>query len=388
MALTVGIIGLPQSGKTSLFNAITKSNAPVAGYSTGSAQANIAMVNVPDDRVDRLTDMFQPKKKTYTTVEFVDVAGLRSAEDSAKPEGLNAEFIGHIRNANALAIVVRCFVNPSSAQASQPIRAAGDIADLLLTLALTDIDTLTHRLERTVKSAKAGADKYQTELDLLRRVIQELENGALASDLSYTAAEKAIIDDLFLLTMKPRFYVANIAEDALYAASSVLQQAMETGVAPQTNSPETQAAAEIGLRARTEKASAVAASARLEAELNELSPEDAAEYLEALNLPQLGAGRVIQAGYRSLQLVTFLTAGEDEVRAWTVREDSRAPVAAGKIHSDIEKGFIRAEVVAFDDLISCGSLAAAREKGLLRLEGKEYIIKDGDIAHFRFNVTR
>ncbi len=388
MALTVGIIGLPQSGKTSLFNAITKSNAPVAGYSTGSAQANIAMVNVPDERVDRLTEMFHPKKKTYTTVEFVDVAGLRSTDAGAKPEGLNAEFIGHIRNANALAVVVRCFVNPTSTQASQPMRAEADIADLLLTLALTDIDTLTHRLERTVKSAKAGADKYQTELDLLRRVIQELENGALASDLIYTAAEKAIIDDLFLLTMKPRFYVANIAEDALYAASAVLQQTLETGTAPQTNSPETHAAAEIGLRARKDNAAAVAASARLEAELNELSSEDAAEYLAALQLPQLGAGRVIQAGYRSLHLVTFLTAGEDEVRAWTVREDSRAPAAAGKIHSDIEKGFIRAEVVAFDDLIACGSLTAAREKGVLRLEGKEYIIKDGDIAHFRFNVTR
>ncbi len=393
MALTVGIIGLPQSGKTSLFNALTGAAAPTAGYATGTVQANLAVVNVPDERVERLAEIFHPLKKTLATVEFVDVAGLASASAGEKREGLSAEFLGHIRTADALAVVVRSFANASVPHPAGSVDAARDLDDLLATLTLTDLMTVERRMERTSKAAKSGDKKYQVELDLLRRVQQELESGKLASELAFASNEQAIIDELNLLTMKPRLYVANVSETVLAEAGPLLEQiaqAAETDVPAlvQAQSGELRSVAEIGARARREGTVAVAVSAKLEAELKELPPEDAAEYLESLGLPQLGADRVIQAGYRSLNLITFLTAGEDEVRAWTVRAGSRAPTAAGKIHTDIERGFIRAEVVRYEDLVAAGSFAAARDRGQLRLEGKDYIIQDGDVAHFRFNVSK
>ena len=384
MALTVGIIGLPQSGKTSLFNALTRSSAPISNYPTSTVQANLAVVNVPDERVERLAEMFHPLKKTLATVEFVDVAGMAGAAHDEKREGLSAEYLGHIRNADALAVVVRCFANPAVPHAAGTVDAARDLDDLLLTLTFTDLSAIERRIERTTKSLK-GDKKYQVELDLLRRVQHEMADGALASSLEFTAAERAIIDDLFLLTMKPRLYVANVSEDTLGQAGPLLAAG---GGDPAAQEGELRGVAQVAARAQSEGPQAVAVSAKLEAELSELSAEDMAEYLESLGLPELGADRVIQAGYHLLDLITFLTAGEDEVRAWTVKANSKAPVAAGKIHSDIERGFIRAEVIRFDDLITAGSFAAAREKGLLRLEGREYIIQDGDIAHFRFNVSK
>jgi len=388
MALTVGIIGLPQSGKTTLFNALTRAGAPVSGYPTSTVQANLAIVNVPDQRVERLSEMFIPQKKTFATVEFVDVAGMANAAADEKREGLSAEFLGHIRNADALAVVVRCFTNPSVPHPSGSVDGGRDVDDLLLTLTLTDLGTVERRMERTAKAAKSGDKKYVTELEVLKRVAQELGEGTVASAITVDQAEKVILDDLFLLTMKPRLYVANVSESVLGQAGELLTRMKTEEIDTAGLDGELQSVLQVGLRAKQDATEAIAVSARLEAELSELSAEDAQEYLASLDLPELGADRVVQAGYRLLNLITFLTAGEDEVRAWTVRAGSRAPVAAGKIHSDIERGFIRAEVIRFEDLMDSGSFAAAREKGLLRLEGKEYFIQDGDIAHFRFNVSK
>ena len=393
MALTVGIIGLPQSGKTTLFNALTRAGVPISGYPTSTVQANLAIVNVPDARVERLSEIFVPKKKTLATVEFVDVAGLAGTVGDEKREGLSAEYLGHIRVADALAVVVRTFANASVPHAAGSIDAERDIDDLMLTLTFTDLATVERRMERTAKAAKSGDKKYQTELELLQRVQKDLSNGILASAIDFNSQERPIIDELFLLTLKPRLYVVNVSETALADAGDLLAKVAQTpaqDVATLVNSQqgELRAIAQAGTRAKQEGTEAIAVSAKLEAELGELPAADAAEYLDALGLPQLGADRVIQAGYRLLKLITFLTAGEDEVRAWTVRAGSRAPVAAGKIHSDIERGFIRAEVVRFEDLDAAETFAVTRERGQLRLEGKEYIIQDGDVAHFRFNVSK
>jgi GTP-binding protein YchF len=391
MALTIGIIGLPQSGKTTLFNALTKANAPISGYATSTVQANLAIVQVPDARLQPLADIFHPRKVTYTTVEFVDVAGMGQATQAGKEkrEGLSAEFLGHIRNADALAIVLRTFVNPNVPHIYDTIDPNRDLDSLNAELALTDLATVERRIERTTRAAKSGDKKYQQELEVLRRLQEALNELKLASQVELSAQDHAVVDELFLLTIKPRMYVLNVSEDVLGAANELLAQiAAGQPVQVESLGDELKGIATVAQRARTEGAEMVAVSARLEAELAELPDEDAHEYLEALGLPQLGADRVIQVGYRLLNLITFLTAGEDEVRAWTVTKGAKAPEAAGKIHSDIERGFIRAEVTRFEDFMACGSFAAASKKGLQRLEGKDYVVQDGDIVHFRFNVGR
>src|SRR5438874_7483651 len=391
MALTIGIIGLPQSGKTSLFNALTKAGAPVSGYATSTVQANFAVVQVPDTRLQPLADIFHPKKVTYATVEFVDVAGIGQSSHAAdeKREGLSAEFLGHIRNADALAIVLRTFENSNVPHIYDTIDPNRDLDSLNTELALTDLSTVEKRIERTTKAAKSGDKKYQQELEILRLLQDALNELKLVSQLELLAQDRAVLSELFLLTLKPRMYVLNVSEDALGAAGDLLARiAAGEDVDLSTLESELQVIATIAKRARAEGSEVVAVSARLEAELAELSEEDAAEYLESLGLPRLGADRVIQVGYRLLNLITFLTAGEDEVRAWTVTKGAKAPEAAGKIHSDIERGFIRAEVTRYEDFMACGSFAAAAKKGLQRLEGKDYVIQDGDIAHFRFNVSK
>lgn len=391
MALTIGIVGLPQSGKTTLFNALTKAGAPVSGYATSTVQANMAVVQVPDARLQPLADIFQPKKVTHATVEFVDVAGMGQASQVAKEkrEGLSAEFLGHIRNADALAIVLRSFSNDNVPHINDTIDPNRDLDTINAELALTDLSTVERRMERTKRAAKSGDKKYQLEIDLLARLQEALNELTLASQLEYSQQEHDILQELFLLTMKPRMYVLNVSEDILGEANEALDK-LHAGDALATEQLEGELRdiVTVAKRAIDEGAEVVAVSARLEAELVELPEEDAQEYLESLGLPRLGADRVIQVGYRLLNLITFLTAGEDEVRAWTVTRGSKAPEAAGKIHSDIERGFIRAEVTHFDDFMECGSFAAAAKKGVQRLEGKDYIIKDGDIAHFRFNVGR
>ncbi len=391
MALTIGIIGLPQSGKTTLFNALTKAGAPISGYATSTVQANIAVVQVPDARLQPLADIFKPKKVTPTTVEFVDVAGMGQATQAHKEkrEGLSPEFLGHIRNADALAIVLRTFANSNVPHIYENIDPIRDLDSLNAELALTDLTTVEKRIERTTKAAKSGDKKYLQELEILRLLQEALNELKLVSQLELLPQDRAVLNELFLLTLKPRMYVLNVSEDALAAANDLLARiAAGEDVDTNTLEGELQEITAVARRAKEEGSEVVAVSARLEAELTELSEEDAHEYLESLGLPQLGADRVIQVGYRLLNLITFLTAGEDEVRAWTVTRGAKAPEAAGKIHSDIERGFIRAEVTKFEDFMACGSFAAATKKGLLRLEGKDYVMQDGDIAHFRFNVGK
>jgi GTP-binding protein YchF len=379
MALTVGIIGLPQAGKTTLFNALTSAGAQVSGYPTSTVQANRAVVPVPDARLERLAEIFHPRKVVPTTVEFVDVAGMGQAGETARREGLSAEFLGHIRNADALAIVVRCFATA----AAEP-NAQNDLDELTAELALTDLATVEKRLESTGKKAKSGDKKILEEMDLLRRLRDHLGEGRPASALEHSSADEAVLRELFLLTMKPKLYVANVSEEQLGAAGELVERGSAAGAAG-----ELAQMARVVERARAEGAQVVAVSARLEAELRELPAADAEEYLAALGLPKLGTDRVIQAGYHALNLISFLTAGEDEVRAWTVTRGSKAPVAAGKIHTDFERGFIRAEVVSYDDLMAHdGSMKLAREAGKVRLEGKDYIVRDGDIVEFRFNVSK
>ena len=391
MALSIGIIGLPQSGKTTLFNALTKAGAPISGYATSTVQANLAVVQVPDARLQPLAEIFKPKKVTYATVEFVDVAGMgQDTHTGGEKRGLSAEFLGHIRNADALAIVLRTFANSNVPHPYGDIDPNRDLDSLNAELALTDLTTVEKRIERTTKAAKSGDKKYQQELDVLRLLQEALNDLRPVSQVELLAQDLAVLKELFLLTVKPRMYVLNVSEDVLGAAADLLARIAAGGdVDEATQEGELKGIATIAKRARAEGAEVIAVSARLEAELAELPEADAAEYLEALGLPTLGADRVIQVGYRLLNLITFLTAGEDEVRAWTVTKGAKAPEAAGKIHSDIERGFIRAEVTRFEDFMACGgSFAAAAKKGLQRLEGKDYVIQDGDIAHFRFNVGK
>jgi ribosome-binding ATPase len=392
MALSIGIIGLPQSGKTTLFNALTRAGAPISGYATSTVQANLAVVQVPDARLQPLADIFNPRKVTPTTVEFVDVAGMGQASQAQKEkrEGLSAEFLGHIRNADALAIVMRTFANSNAPHIYGDVDPNRDLDSLNAELALTDLATVEKRIERTTKASKSGDKKYLQELAVLRLLQEALNDVTLASQVELLAQDRAVLHELFLLTMKPRMYVLNVSEDVLGAANNLLERfSAHAQVDEDTLEGELRGIAAIARRAQGEGSEVVAVSARLEAELTELPEEDAGEYLESLGLPRLGADRVIQVGYRLLNLITFLTAGEDEVRAWTVTRGAKAPEAAGKIHSDIERGFIRAEVTRFDDFMaSGGSFAAAKEKGLFRLEGRDYVIQDGDIAHFRFNVGK
>jgi GTP-binding protein YchF len=392
MALTIGIIGLPQSGKTTLFNALTRAGAPISGYATSTVQANFAVVQVPDPRLQPLAEIFNPKKVTYATVEFVDVAGMGQGGQGPKEkhEGLSPEFLGHIRNADALAIVLRTFANDNVPHIYGDVDPNRDLDNLNAELALTDLATVEKRIERTTKAAKSGEKKYQQELEILGLLRDALDDLKLVSQLELLPQDRAALKELFLLTMKPRMYVLNVSEDVLGEAAKVLERiAGGEDVDVSNLEGELKGIATIAKRAKAEGSEVVAVSARLEAELAELPEEDAAEYLESLGLPKLGADHVIQVGYRLLNLITFLTAGEDEVRAWTVTKGAKAPEAAGKIHSDIERGFIRGEVTRFEDFMAAGgSFAAAAKKGLQRLEGKDYVVQDGDIIHFRFNVGK
>lgn len=385
MALTVGIIGLPLSGKTTLFNALTRAGAEISGYPTSTVQANRAVVQVPDERLTRLAAIFHPRKVVPTAIEFVDVAGLGQGSETTRHEGLSAEFLGHIRNADALAAVIRCFESAQVPHPAGTIDARRDLDGLLSELLLTDLATVERRIETTGRKAKSGDKKLLEELEFLHHLRDHLNSGQPASALRVNTQEEPVLRELFLLTAKPRFYVVNVSEDALAAANALLEAPVATGPAP---AGELACVATVRARADAERTAVVAVSAKLEAELGELPAADAAEYLTALGLPTLGADRVIQVGYEVLDLISFLTAGEDEVRAWTITKGTKAPVAAGKIHTDFQRGFIRAEVVHYDDLMADdGSMKMARERGQVRLEGKDYVVRDGDIIEFRFNVS-
>lgn len=364
--LEVGIVGLPNVGKSTLFNAITKAGAEAANYPFCTIEPNVGVVDVPDERLWRLSEMYNPQKTTPAAMRFVDIAGL--VKGASQGEGLGNKFLAHIREVDAVAQVVRCFEDENITHVEGGLNPIRDIEIINTELCLADLETIEKRIERSQKALKSGDKKIQAELAVLERIREALQDAQPARRVERTEDEAALIRDLPLMTLKPVLFVANISEGEVSQPDS---------------NPYVQMVKEYAAK---EGAEVIAVSAKVESEIAELPDEDAKAFLTELGLAESGLDQLIRAGYKLLGLMNFFTAGEPEVRAWTIKRGTKAPQAAGKIHSDIERGFIRAEVVAYDDLIACGSLVAAREKGLVRLEGKEYIMKDGDVVHFRFNV--
>ncbi|MBP3648672.1 MAG: redox-regulated ATPase YchF [Clostridia bacterium] len=365
--MKLGVVGLPNVGKSTLFNAITKAGAQAANYPFCTIEPNTGVVMVPDSRLDVLGEMYHPKKITPTTIEFVDIAGL--VKGASQGEGLGNKFLSHIREVDAIVHVVRCFEDENIIHVDGSIDPARDIETINLELIFADMDTVQRRKEKAVKNFRGGDKKAGIEVELSEKLYAHLEAGKPARTFDMDADERAIVDSWFLLTTKPVIYAANIAEDDL--GSDVA---------------EIPGIAKVQDIAKSENAEVLVISAAIEEEIAQMDPEEKAEFIEELGIGQSGLDRLITACYRLLGLISFLTAGEDECRAWTIVNGTKAPQAAGKIHTDFEKGFIRAEIVPFDTLVELGSMAACKEKGLVRSEGKEYVMKDGDITLFRFNV--
>lgn len=363
MGIKCGIVGLPNVGKSTLFNCLTKAGVDAANYPFCTIEPNVGVVGVPDPRLEKLAHIVKPERILPTAMEFVDIAGL--VKGASQGEGLGNKFLANIRETDAIAHVVRCFINDDVTHVAGKISPADDIDVINTELALADLETVTRAIQRLQKQTKSGDKAAIAEVALIERVREQLDKGLPARTLNYTKEERIILKSLQLLTFKPTLYIANVAEDGF------------------TNNPMLDQVREIAER---EKASVVAVCASIEAEIAELDEAEKAEFLAELNLTEPGLDRVIHAGYKVLGLETYFTAGVKEVRAWTIPVGSTAPQAAGVIHTDFEKGFIRAEVVAYDDFIKYNGESGAKEAGKWRLEGKEYIVKDGDVMHFRFNV--
>jgi GTP-binding protein YchF len=362
--LNCGIVGLPNVGKSTIFNALTSAKAQAANYPFCTIDPNTGVVTVPDERLTRIADLIQPKSLVPTTMEFIDIAGL--VEGASKGEGLGNQFLGHIRATDAIAHVVRCFDDPEVIHVAGAVNPLHDIDIINTELLLADLDTVEKRHTKTERAAKSGDPKSKAELAVLQKLVAALNAGKPARTVELAPDEKLIARDLFLITAKPQLYVANVDEAGLAEGNGYT--------------------AAVEQRAAEEGSPVVRISGALESEIAQLEPAERTEFLASIGLSEPGLNRLIHAAYRLLDLITYFTAGVQEVRAWTIRRGTKAPPAAGVIHSDFEKGFIKADCYASDDLFALGSEQAVKEKGLLRSEGKEYVVKDGDILFFKFNV--
>lgn len=360
--MKLGVVGLPNVGKSTLFNALTKAGAPAANYPFCTIEPNVGIVTVKDPRIDALTALYKSKSTVYTTIEFVDIAGL--VKGASRGEGLGNKFLSHIREVDAVVHVVRCFEDENITHVDGKVDPVRDIETINLELVFADMDTLSRRIDRTKTAMKSGDKKYKEELEILLKIDAALQEGKPARSVEFTKEEKIFADSLFLLTSKPVIYCANVNEG-------------------EENNDYVKKVTEY---AEKENSEVVALCVKLEEELSELDDEEKEMFMTELGIAESGLDKLVQKCYSLLGLISYLTAGEKETRAWTIERGTKAPQAAGKIHSDFEKGFIRAEVVDYDTLMECGSYNAAKEKGKVRSEGKDYVVKDGDVVLFRFNV--